>query len=109
MSQSNILIAAGGTGGHVFPAIATAQELAKRGAKVMFATDSRGEKYLKNSGFEYKIISSASPNPKKPMSVVKLLIGTFQSVVLIIKFRPKAVIGFGGYLHKKSSQHPAQA
>jgi UDP-N-acetylglucosamine--N-acetylmuramyl-(pentapeptide) pyrophosphoryl-undecaprenol N-acetylglucosamine transferase len=97
MHPNNILIAAGGTGGHVFPAIATAQELSKRGAKVMFATDSRGEKYLKNSGFEYKIISSASPNPKKPMSLVKLLVGTFQSVALIIKFHPKAVIGFGGY------------
>jgi UDP-N-acetylglucosamine--N-acetylmuramyl-(pentapeptide) pyrophosphoryl-undecaprenol N-acetylglucosamine transferase len=97
MRPNNVLIAAGGTGGHVFPAIATAQELKNRGCKVLFATDSRGEKYLKNSGFEYKVVSSASPNPKKPMSMLKLLIGTFQSIALIIKFRPKAVLGFGGY------------
>ncbi len=92
-----ILLAAGGTGGHVFPAIATAEELRSRGYRVFFATDRRGEKYLNGKGFEYRIVSSASPNPKRPASLIKLGTGILQSVALLFKTKPVCVIGFGGY------------
>jgi len=100
MTLSNILLAAGGTGGHVFPAVATAQELTKRGYKVYFATDKRGEKYLKNIGFEYRVISSASPGGnvfKRGTALLKLLWGMMQSNFYFAKIKPKLVIGFGGY------------
>ena len=89
-----IILAAGGTGGHVFTAIATADELQKRGYAILFLTDIRGEKYLKTSGYKYKIISSASPNGL--LSFCKLALGTLQSFILFL-CRPKAVVGFGGY------------
>ena len=45
MSQRPILLAAGGTGGHLFPAAALAQELARRGYSIELATDIRAEQY----------------------------------------------------------------
>ena len=99
-SNKTFLLAAGGTGGHVFPAVATAEELQKRGHRVFFATDKRGEKYLTGRGFEYKIISSASPTGalrKRFKALFQLLFGMVQSGIYIGKIRPNVVVGFGGY------------
>lgn len=88
-----IVLAAGGTGGHVFPAVATAEELNRRGFETEIFTDKRGVKYIKTQ--KYRVINSASPNGL--MALVKLKIGFFQSFFEFIKDRPTAVVGFGGY------------
>jgi UDP-N-acetylglucosamine--N-acetylmuramyl-(pentapeptide) pyrophosphoryl-undecaprenol N-acetylglucosamine transferase len=93
MAQSKIVLAAGGTGGHVFPAVAVATELEKMGYTTEFFTDVRGEKYLKNQ--KYKIINSASPNSFKALG--KLVLGFFESLAELAFDRPKVVVGFGGY------------
>ena len=96
----NIILAAGGTGGHVFTAIAIAEELQKRGYNILFSTDKRGEKYLKDKSFTYKIITSGSPGGgifTKLAVLAKLSTGVLQSFIYLAPKRPKLVIGFGGY------------
>ena len=93
MEKARIILAAGGTGGHVFPAVATAEELQKQGFQTEFFTDKRGAKYIKTANV--RIVNSASPNGIK--SLLKLVIGFFQSLIQFIKHRPYAVVGFGGY------------
>jgi len=93
MANKTIILAAGGTGGHVFPAVATAQKLEKMGFETQFWTDKRGVKYL--SGKNIKLIQSASPSGVS--QIFKLGVGFLQSLFYLIKNRPYAVVGFGGY------------
>jgi UDP-N-acetylglucosamine--N-acetylmuramyl-(pentapeptide) pyrophosphoryl-undecaprenol N-acetylglucosamine transferase len=97
-----ILLAAGGTGGHLFPAEALAVELVKRGIDVHLATDHRGMAY--GGSFPAKerhAIRAATPSGKSPIALVRALLalgsGLIQSLVLIRRLKPDAVIGFGGY------------
>lgn len=92
-NSKKIILAAGGTGGHVFPAIATAEELNRLGYETEILTDKRGEKYIKTQS--YKVISSASPNGIK--AILKLELGFIQALIHLLKNRPSAVVGFGGY------------
>jgi UDP-N-acetylglucosamine--N-acetylmuramyl-(pentapeptide) pyrophosphoryl-undecaprenol N-acetylglucosamine transferase len=96
------LLAAGGTGGHLFPAAALAQELKRRGFDVELATDIRAEKY----GVEFPAraihrIPSATLTSRNPIAVARtfsqLGIGFFGARRLLRKIAPQAVIGFGGY------------
>ncbi|HEV7464455.1 MAG TPA: glycosyltransferase, partial [Methyloceanibacter sp.] len=102
MSARPILLAAGGTGGHLFPAAALAQELARRGYTVELATDIRAEKY----GVEFPAraihrIPSATLTSRNPFAVgmtfSRLGIGYFGALRLLKQIEPRAVIGFGGY------------
>jgi UDP-N-acetylglucosamine--N-acetylmuramyl-(pentapeptide) pyrophosphoryl-undecaprenol N-acetylglucosamine transferase len=97
-----ILLAAGGTGGHLFPAAALAQELKRRGYAVELATDVRAEKY----GVEFPAraihrIPSATMTSRNPLAVARtftdLGIGFFGARRLLKTITPQAVIGFGGY------------
>jgi UDP-N-acetylglucosamine--N-acetylmuramyl-(pentapeptide) pyrophosphoryl-undecaprenol N-acetylglucosamine transferase len=97
-----ILLAAGGTGGHLFPAAALAQELQRRGYGVELATDIRAEKY----GVEFPAraihrIPSATLTSRNPFAVVmtfsRLGIGFAGALRLLKAVAPRAVIGFGGY------------
>lgn len=96
-----ILLCAGGTGGHMFPACALAEELLSRGFRVAFATDSRGQKYL--GGMESVpqfLLSSAPylPGMKGKWAVIKaLLAGYIEAYRLIGRLRPAVAVGFGGY------------
>ncbi len=97
-----ILLAAGGTGGHLFPAEALGVELIKRGLRVRLATDARALRY---SGLFSRdtidVVPSETVRSRTPWSLartgVMLAAGTAVSLNLIRRLKPRAVVGFGGY------------
>lgn len=99
--QPLVLVAAGGTGGHLFPAEALAVALAQRGVTVDLVTDERASRYGQFPGRTTRIVPSATfagPNPLRLAgAAVKLGRGTLASFSLMKRLRPAAVVGFGGY------------
>src|SRR5213082_288583 len=101
-SSPLILLAAGGTGGHLFPAEALAIELIKRGYRVRLATDARALRY---SGLFSKdmidVVPSETVRSRSPFSLaytgIKLAAGTLVAAKLVRRLKPAAVVGFGGY------------
>ena len=100
--KNKILIATGGTGGHVFPAYSLANHLIKKKYDVKLTIDNRGLKYLKG----YRDISfikiPLSPLIKKNIlnllfSIFIIIFSTFRSLIILIFFRPSIVFGMGGY------------
>ncbi len=97
-----ILLAAGGTGGHLFPAEALGVELIKRGLRVRLATDARALRY---SGLFSKdmidVVPSETVRGRSPWSLARtglmLGYGTAVALKLIRRLKPAAVVGFGGY------------
>jgi len=101
-SGAPIILAAGGTGGHLFPAEALAQELKRRGRRVMLITDARGEKYAKDfPADEQFLITAATPSIGGPvargLSVLSIAQGLISAMGEFRRRRPVAAIGFGGY------------
>jgi UDP-N-acetylglucosamine--N-acetylmuramyl-(pentapeptide) pyrophosphoryl-undecaprenol N-acetylglucosamine transferase len=97
-----ILLAAGGTGGHLFPAEALAVALAKRGVTVDLATDERATRY--GTAFPARathVIPSDTFRSRNPIAIAKTIwslgFGFGQAMRLLGDIRPNAVIGFGGY------------
>ena len=97
-----ILLAAGGTGGHLFPAEALSHALAARGYAIELFTDSRAKQY--GSGFPARaihIVRSASPRggglAGRAAATLALAQGTLKARALIRRIRPLALVGFGGY------------
>lgn len=97
-----VALAAGGTGGHVFPAQALAVELAGRGHKLAVITDKRGDALV--SGLTnvdtYRIRASGFVGRRfaeRVMSASALAFGTLQARSVLKRIRPDAVVGFGGY------------
>ena len=100
--MSTFVLMAGGTGGHLFPAMALAQELRRRGHAIHLMTDHRVEEYGK--GFparEIHIVPSATPSIGNPVRFVlaglKILWGTAVAWGKLRQISPDAVVGFGGY------------
>src|SRR6201992_992779 len=97
-----ILLAAGGTGGHLFPAEALGVELIRRGYRVRLATDARALRY---SGLFSKatidVVPSETVRSRMPWSLaytgVMLGAGTIVALNLMRRLKPSAVVGFGGY------------
>lgn len=99
--QSTIVLSAGGTGGHLFPAEALARELLQRGHTVMIVTDKRGHAF-KSLGDNVKIYCVRSGTLKagitaKLTALFDMGIGLLQSLLILLRHRPAAVVGFGGY------------
>ncbi|MBB3309048.1 UDP-N-acetylglucosamine--N-acetylmuramyl-(pentapeptide) pyrophosphoryl-undecaprenol N-acetylglucosamine transferase [Rhizobium sp. BK196] len=102
MSKGIVLLAAGGTGGHVFPAEALAFKLKERGYSVHLVTDSRAERYAgKFPADEIHVVPSATIGSKNPVAVArtlwKLWTGMRAAKRLIQRWKPVVVVGFGGY------------
>ena len=98
-----IILAAGGTGGHVFPAQSLIDTIKKHGTyKPVLICDTRAEQYLKGSLKRVKKISIASSNLSgnvinKVMGLCFITLGTIRVLSFFIRKRPKMVVGFGGY------------
>ena len=98
-----IILTAGGTGGHVFPAESLAEELLKRGYELALVTDSRGKNNYRGKLSEitnYSVCSGALVGKSKLFklkSLIKTCFGILQAAFILFRRKPVCVIGFGGY------------
>jgi len=97
-----VVLAAGGTGGHVFPAEALAGELRQRGFRLALITDRRGDAYggVLGNIETYRVRAGGVAGKgvvAKVKSLVMLAVGTWQARGLLKRLQPKTVVGFGGY------------
>ena len=102
MAKGTILLAAGGTGGHLFLAEALAHELKARGWSVHLATDERAGRYAGSFPADHiHPLSSATIGSKNPIALARsfwsIWRGVRQASTLLAQIRPAAVVGFGGY------------
>lgn len=101
MDKRTIFLAAGGTGGHLFPAEALGVELIKRGHDVHLLTDHRiGDFKSALDDCPTHIVCSSTIKPGiigKITSAFKIGLGLLQSFYFLIKYKPSTIIGFGGY------------
>jgi UDP-N-acetylglucosamine--N-acetylmuramyl-(pentapeptide) pyrophosphoryl-undecaprenol N-acetylglucosamine transferase len=97
-----VLIAAGGTGGHLFPAEALAGALARRGIAVELATDLRAAPYVQSFPVRHvHVLPSDTVRGGNPFAFVRaaltLSFGILRALILLRRIKPAAVVGFGGY------------
>ncbi len=91
-----IVLSAGGTGGHLFPAQALAIELARRGRKIVVMTDTRFANFA--TQFPGSAIETVPSSPFGSLAApFKIAAGIVLALFKLIRLRPAAVIGFGGY------------
>lgn len=99
-----VLIMAGGTGGHVFPALTIAQELLARGSQVEWLGTRAGieARVVANAAIPLHFISVAGLRGKsllrKLLAPFTLVLAVIQAMVLIRRFNPACVLGMGGYV-----------
>lgn len=97
-----IVVAAGGTAGHLFPAEALACALTQRGIAVDLATDVRVARYRQSfPARQIHVIPSETLRGRNPLRLATtaawLGIGFVKAWLALRRLRPAAVIGFGGY------------
>lgn len=100
--MSIIVLATGGTGGHLFPAEALAKTLQARGKEIVVMTDKRGKSYGDVfPGARIEIVPSAAFSDRSAIRLIsapfEILAGLVVSFAKLKRLRPAAVIGFGGY------------
>lgn len=103
MKKPHLVIAAGGTGGHMFPAQALAEAMLERGWRVTLSTDARGARYTGNFPDAVHIRKVASATFARGGALAKILVplrllaGGLMALGRFILDRPTVVAGFGGY------------
>lgn len=95
--MKRIILASGGTGGHIFPAVALAEELeSKYQCTLMFAAGKLSQNpYFVNGRFAFKDISCGQVFFIK--GIIDNIKGIFESIKILKEFKPDAVLGFGSY------------
>ena len=103
MTAPLILIAAGGTGGHMFPAQALAEAMIARGWRVKLSTDARGARYAGGFPAAVEVVVSGSGTFARGGILAKLAVpfkilgGVLGASARMLIERPAVVVGFGGY------------
>ena len=100
--ERTILLSAGGTGGHLFPAQALAGELKRRNWRVELVTDHRATHYGGDfPAAEVHTVPSGTPSSRNPVTIIsalfKLGMGLLHSIRIVRRVKPAVVVGFGGY------------
>ncbi len=97
--KKKIIIATGGTGGHIFPAISLADYLDINGFNTIITTDKRGLKFFDEKHVQKTVLINSSSFNKKNIiiSICKIIFAIFNSLIFLIKKKPKFVFGMGGY------------
>lgn len=104
--KNKIIIAGGGTGGHIYPAISIAEAILKKdsSAEILFVGTPQGmeSRILPKAGYQLKLIQSGKLNMQgqifaKIKTLVKIPFGILQSFWIILTYRPQFVLGVGGY------------
>ena len=101
--SNKVLIMAGGTGGHIFPALAIAKELQNRGVIVEWLGTTKGMEnaLVPKHGFPLHTVNSSGLRGKNILTLFKaffvLIVSFFQVLHVFIKVRPNQVLGMGGY------------
>jgi len=100
-----VLIVAGGTGGHILPALVLAKEIKTRNiGQVLFVASSRKQdcNMISGKGVDFTTLPITALQSKNIFAVLnffmRLFIGTIKSAFVLLKFKPDAVVGFGGYV-----------
>jgi UDP-N-acetylglucosamine--N-acetylmuramyl-(pentapeptide) pyrophosphoryl-undecaprenol N-acetylglucosamine transferase len=99
-----VLIMAGGTGGHVFPALAIAEQLRTQGVEVCWLGTRRGleARLVPEAGFEIRFVHISGLRGKglmrKLLSPFLILVAILQSLWVLFRVRPHVVLGMGGFV-----------
>ena len=99
---ATVIIAAGGTGGHMFPAEALAAELEQRGYRLVLVTDRRGGDYGETlqRASRYEITAGQVAGRGligRVRGLLGLALGTLQARKVLSRLQPAVTVGFGGY------------
>ena len=102
MIKKKIVIATGGTGGHVFPAYSLANYLKNKNFSIKLTSDKRGSSYLKDYNNLDLVKISSSPLIKKNIfklfcSLIIISFSIIKSLLILIFDRPSLILGMGGY------------
>jgi UDP-N-acetylglucosamine--N-acetylmuramyl-(pentapeptide) pyrophosphoryl-undecaprenol N-acetylglucosamine transferase len=101
-----ILIACGGSGGHIFPAVALAEEIKAKdeSAQILFVGSDKAldRRIFEKEGLKYRLLSANKLPYRASFEAIffllKLSIDVFRSLIILMKHRSDAVVGFGGYV-----------